>query len=133
MKNVKPVVTLTNLLTKYSFAVKELVKDKSIVALRKGFPRLQIQALRKGYLIRNTKELHDRALMNNSGILNFINDLNKNTVISKYYLSNNSLTVEAMLLTTEGEKDFKVLLNILKHDMKQILINNKQTKKFIVV
>ena len=82
MQNVKPITALTNLLTKNNFEVKELQKNKSIVVLKKGYPRLYFEVLKKGYKVWSIKELTDRALMNGSGILEFINELNQFTCIS---------------------------------------------------
>jgi len=133
MQNVKPITALTNLLTKNNFEVKELQKNKSIVVLKKGYPRLYFEVLKKGYKVWSIKELTDRALMNGSGILEFINELNQFTCISKYYLhKSNALYVEATMWLPENETVFTATFNSLKHDMKQILANNKNSRKFIV-
>lgn len=133
MQNVKPITVLTDLLTKNNFDVKELQKNKSIIVLKKGYPRLNFEVKKKVFKVWSAKELTDRALMNGSGILEFINELNQFTTISKYYLhQSNTLIVETTLSLPRNEMEFAAAFNSLKHDMKQILQNNKNSKKFIV-
>lgn len=133
MQTVKPITTLTNSLTKNNFEVKEVQKNKSIIAMRKNFPRLFFEITKGGIKVRNVKELNDRAIKENSILLSAINELNKSTLLSKYYLqADNKLNVEAILLVLGTEKEFATLINILKNDMKQLLENYKPIKKYLV-
>ncbi len=132
MQTVKPITTLTNLLTKNNFEVKEVQKNKYIVAFKKGYPRLYFEVLRKGVSVKNTKQLNDSVLMNANNVLEFINELNKQTIMSKYYLQSESvISIEAMIFQPMNEQDFGYILNILKHDMKQILLSNRNSRKYL--
>ncbi len=132
MQTVKPITTLTNLLTKNNFEVKEVQKNKSIIAMKKGFPRLYFEIAKNCIIVRNIKELNDKAIKESNVLLTAINDLNKGALLSKYYLQpDNKLYVEAVLVNAGNEKEFAVMINIIKNDMKQLLDNYKPMKKFI--
>ena len=134
MQTVKPITTLTSLLTKNNFEVKEVQKNKSIIAMRKNFPRLYFEIAKNGIIVKNVKELNDKAIKESNILLVAINELNKSTILSKYYLqADNKLNVEAMLICLGTEKEFAAMINKIKHDMKQVLDNYKPISKFITV
>jgi len=132
MKNVSLITTLTSLLAKNSFEVKEVEKNKSIIALRKNFPRLYFQVAKNCVIISNIKELNNNAIKETNIVLSAINELNKSALLSKYYLqADNKLYVEAVIINLGNEKEFSIMINIVKNDMKQILEKYRPMKKYL--
>ncbi len=132
MQTVKPIATLADLLTKNNFEVKEVQKNKSLIAMRKNYPRLYFEIAKTEIKVKNIRELNDKAIKEGNILSNAINELNKNTIVSKYYLqADNKLIVEANILGLVAEKEFAKLVNILKNDMKLLLGNNKPIKKYL--
>jgi hypothetical protein len=132
MKNVSILTTLTNLLSKNNFELKEVEKNKSLIAMRKNFPRLYFQIAKNCVVISNIKELNNNAIKETNIVLSAINELNKSALLSKYYLqSDNKLYVEAVIINLGNEKEFSIMLNIIKNDMKQILDKYRPMKKYL--
>lgn len=134
MQKVNQLTVLTNHLTKNGFEIKVLLKNKTIMVLKKGFPRIHIEVLKKGFKISSKKELLDKALLNNEGILEYVNQINQKTTLCKYYLEKgNSIVAETTILQTIEENAMKNLIQILKHDLKLVLKENKNSRRFITV
>ena len=132
MKNVSLITTLTTLLTKTNFQVKEVEKNKSLIAMRKNYPRLYFQIVKNCAVVRNIKELNNNAIKETNLLLTAINELNKSTLLSKYYLQpDNKLYAEAIIINPGNEKEFSIMLNIIKNDMKQLLEKYRPMKKYL--
>jgi len=129
MKNVSLITTLTTLLTKNNFQVE---KNKSLIAMRKNYPRLYFQIVKNCAVVRNIKELNNNAIKETNLLLTAINELNKSTLLSKYYLQpDNKLYAEAIIINPGNEKEFSIMLNIIKNDMKQLLEKYRPMKKYL--
>ncbi|KAF0151542.1 MAG: hypothetical protein FD143_1841 [Ignavibacteria bacterium] len=132
MNNAKQMATLTTLLTKNNFEVKVIEKNKSLIAMRKNYPRLLFQIIKSYIVVRNIKELNNNAIKETNVVLTAINDLNKSTLLSKYYLQpDNKLYVEAVIIDFGNEKEFSIMLIIIKNDMKQLLEKYRPLKKYL--
>lgn len=133
MQNVNPIIHLTNLLSKNNFETKEVEKNKILIALKKNQPRFYFEVNRKWISVKVLRELNDKAIKESDSLISNINQLNQNTILSKYYLQSDSkLCSEARLLKIENETELATIMNILKYDMKQLLIKNKSIRKYIL-
>jgi len=133
MARIKTIDRLRKMLQKFGFITKDYKRNRIVVAEKNNYPRLFFKVSAEDTVeIMNMWQMNTYSKKHLNEVLEFINRLNENTILSRFYLTKEAVLIsEAFLLTLDNEPELKTILEMINYDMNTLLKKDGTIIKFL--